>query len=73
MRAEAHMELDLEEGGAVRGRVGWAEKGEKPFCLPLPQTDLRSLDNCLVNACHIKDQVRECGWLRANPDLPSRR
>lgn len=46
-------------------------KGRKDafLSIPWPRTDLRSLDDCLVNACHIKEQVSECGWLRADLDL----
>lgn len=62
------LELDLEgEGGA--GEIWLGRKGRKDafLCLPCPQTDLRSLDNCLANAWHIKEQVSQCGWLSANP------
>lgn len=55
--------------------MGLGRKGRKDafLSLPLPQTDLQSLDNCLAKARHIKEQVSQCGWLGTNPDLHSGR
>lgn len=64
-------ELDLEGVGRCRGDPARQKREKSRLSLPWLHTDLRSLGNHLANACPIKDQDSQCGWLGAKPELHS--